>query len=99
MLRRFVYPVIDGFFQSRGMTSHAKQLVINKESEDGASWFGIRDAIQNYCEDNGLDISNIDWRIKLYEKDEFVSIIAKDLDDWERQFNDINPTFEIRKER
>ena len=48
---RFVYPYVDKFFERKGIMDKAKQLRIAHTSEDGGYWFGIREAIENYCEE------------------------------------------------
>lgn len=101
MITRFVYPRVDMFFKRRGMMKEAYQLAISSTSDDGQSWFGIRDAIENYCEEYGCDITNVRWKIQVKPDDyDFAEIIAKDIDDWERQFNDLKVVYqEIPEEK
>ena len=100
MITRFVYPRVDMFYKNRGM-KEAVQLAITSTSDDGKSWFGIREAIENYCEEYGCDIAKVRWMIQVKPDDhDYTEIIAKDLDDWERKFNDLNVEYkEIPEEK
>lgn len=100
MITRFVYPRVDMFYKNRGM-KEAVQLAITSTSDDGKSWFGIREAIANYCEEYGCDIAKVRWMIQVKpDDDDYAEIIAKDLDDWERKFNDLKVEYkEIPEEK
>lgn len=101
MITRFVYPRVDMFYKNRGMMKDAVQLAITSTSDDGKSWFGVRDAIINYCEEYGCDIGNVRWMIQVKPDDyDYTEIIAKDIDEWERKFNDLNVVYkEIPEEK
>ncbi len=100
MITRFVYPRVDMFYKNRGM-KEAVQLAITSTSDDGKSWFGIREAIANYCEEYGCDVAKVRWMIQVKpDDDDYAEIIAKDLDDWERKFNDLKVEYkEIPEEK
>ena len=100
MITRFVYPRVDMFYKNRGM-KEAVQLAITSTSDDGQSWFGIREAIANYCEEYGCDIAKVRWMIQVKpDDDDYAEMIAKDLDDWERKFNDLKVEYkEIPEEK
>ena len=100
MITRFVYPRVDMFYKNRGM-KEAVQLAITSTSDDGKSWFGIREAIANYCEEYGCDVAKVRWVIQVKpDDDDYAEIIAKDLDDWERKFNDLKVEYkEIPEEK
>ena len=101
MIRRFIYPRVDMFYKNRGMMKNAIQLAITSETDDGKSWFGTREAIENYCEEYGIEINNVEWLVKLDpNKDDFAKINAKDFDDWERQYNSLKIKYkEIPEEK
>ena len=100
MITRFVYHRGDMFYKNRGM-KEAVQLAITSTSDDGQSWFGIREAIANYCEEYGCDIAKVRWMIQVKpDDDDYAEMIAKDLDDWERKFNDLKVEYkEIPEEK
>ena len=94
MITRFVYPRLDMFYKRKDRMERALQLVISSSTEDGKCWFGVRDAIINYCEEYGFDIGNVCWMIKVKPDDDYTEIIAKDIDEWERKFNDLNVVYQ-----
>ena len=80
----FVYPTIQKLLNK-------KCLLIENGNEDGRIWFGIQDAIKNYLSDNELDISQIDWKIRVRKNDtDYITIHATTLEDFEKQFYDLN---------
>ena len=83
MINRFIYPIIN--------YGH-KELQICSECDDGYAWFGIKEAIENYCKENGLEISNVNWRIEVNPNHlvDYVTIHAKNLEDWMKQFEELN---------
>lgn len=94
MITLFVTPKIDKFFKDRGLHSKAKQLLISSVNDDGSCWFGVKDAIKNYCAEYGVSIENIKWRIMVRPGDyNYATIQAKNLTDWEKQFNALNVIF------
>ena len=96
MITRFVYPTISRYLQERGLMDKARQLCITSTTDDGKCWFGIRDAIENYCEEYGITVDSVCWMIQVKPDDyEYTKIIAKNIDDWERQFNDLNVEYKI----
>lgn len=100
MITRFIYPKMDMFYKNRGMMNNAKQLLITSTTDDGKCWFGVREAIENYCEEYGCSIENVIWRVMVKPNDyDYATIQAKNIDDWERQFNDLNVEFEKVDER
>lgn len=100
MITRFVYPKMDMFYKNRGM-KEATQLLISSTTDDGKCWFGIREAIENYCEEYGCNIENVNWIIRVTPglNGESATIRAKDIDDWVRQFKKLNVVFERIEER
>lgn len=86
MTIRFVYPTYDAL--------HRPALRIQRECEDGQIWFGVEGAIQNYCEENGLDIKDVEWKIDTdlnsYSVNSYENIIAKDIKDWKNQFEQLS---------
>lgn len=100
MITRFVYPKMDMFYKNRGM-NEATQLLISSTTDDGKCWFGIREAIENYCEEYGCNIENVNWIIRVTPdlNGESATIRAKDIDDWVRQFKKLNVVFERIEER
>ena len=99
MITRFVYPKIDMFYKNRNLKG-AIQLLISSTSDDGKCWYGTRDAIENYCEEYGCDIQNVQWYVLVKpDDDDYAEIIAKNLDDWERQFNDLKVQYQEIPER
>lgn len=86
MPKRFVYPVL--------IWGGKKQcLLIQRETEDGQNWFGIEEAIEHYCEDMSLEVQNIEWLVWSEPINDYVSIKAKNLNDWVKQFNSIKVTW------
>ena len=98
MIIRFVYPKLNLFYAKRGMNG-AEQLVIAGPADDGRCWFGIREAIENYCEEYrefGISIQDIEWLVKAHPSDgDYESIVATDIDDWVKQFNDLKVEFDL----
>lgn len=88
---RFVYPVI---YQGK------RSLQIQREDEDGYIYFGVRDAITNYCEQNGVDLSKVTWKVcaDAIHFTGFTDIIAKDSDDWLAQFESFPVSWKVIKE-
>ncbi|MBQ8234061.1 MAG: hypothetical protein IJZ36_00575 [Bacilli bacterium] len=82
MNKRFVYPKI--------LYGHRKCLQIQRETEDGQIWFGIEDAIKNYLEEYNLKIENIEWLIWSEIQNEYISIKAKNLNNWIVQFEQLD---------
>ena len=94
---RFVYPYVDKFFERKGIMNKAKQLRIARTSEDGGYWFGIREAIENYCDEYHYSLKDITWKVMVKPDDyEYATIKAENIDDWERQFNDLKVIFDER---
>ena len=94
---RFVYPYVDKFFERKGIMNKAKQLRIAHSSEDGGYWFGIREAIENYCDEYHYSLKDITWKIMVKPDDyDYATIKAENIDDWERQFNDLKVIFDER---
>lgn len=81
---RFVYPKRDFF--------NRPALQIQREAEDGSVWFGVEEAIVNYCEEIGLQIDQVEWKVKI-SRDAFASIKAKDIKDWKYKFDKLGVTF------
>ena len=81
MIKRFVYPKI--------LYGNRKCLQIQRETEDGQIWFGIEDAIKNYLEEYNLKIENIEWLIWSENQNDYISINAKNIDNWLNQFEQI----------
>lgn len=81
MTTRFVYPTYDNVF--------GNCLRINRADEDGSIWFGVKDAITNYLKENGLDIKNIEWQVKIYDDydHDYVKIVADSVDDWMNKYD------------
>lgn len=90
MTRRFVYP-------TKIWNGTKACLRIQRESEDGQNWFGIEDAIKNYCEEMGLKIDEVEWLVWCESNDDYSHIKAKDSTDWLKQFDQLNITWEISK--
>jgi len=86
MAIRYVYTKI--YWGSR------KGLQIQRECEDGRIWFGIEDAIKNYLEENGLQIENVKWSVWSEAKNTYVDIVATDIADWKKQFEQIEVVWE-----
>lgn len=99
MTVRFVRPHYDSFFGQREMPE-AYQLHISSDTDDGACWFGIREGITNYCNDNGVNISNVKWYIYTKPDSYDTTVITADsIDEWVRKFNELNPKFYGEKRR
>lgn len=99
MITRFIHPKIDMFFENRGM-KESLQLAIASETDDGSCWFGIRDAIENYCEEYGCDLSKVRWLVKVRPDDrDYTEIVATDIDDWIHKFNELDVVYEEIPER
>ena len=95
MTTRFVYPRIDMFYKNRGM-KEAVQLAITSTTDDGKSWFGIGEAIANYCEEYGCAIDNVRWLVQVKPDDyDCKEIIAKDIEEWVRKFNALDVEYDI----
>lgn len=91
MIIRFVYPVI-----YHGVES----LQIQREDEDGYIYYGVKDAIDNYCEQNGMDLSKVTWKVcadPIHFKG-FTDIKAKNSDDWLAQFESFPVSWKVIKE-
>ena len=82
MTTRFVYPKYSSWKR--------ETLLIAAECEDGYTWFGVRDAIKNYLDEYDLEISQVEWKIWIEQKQDYVSIVASSLDEWETEFNKLN---------
>jgi hypothetical protein len=96
MLSRFVRPRYDQFFGRRGMLERAYQLHIMSETDDGSFWFGIKEGITNYCNDNGLDIGDVEWHIYTNPNSYDTTVITADsVDEWVRRFETLKPVFQI----
>ena len=96
MITRFVYPKLDTFFAKRNMPI-AKQLLIASTTDDGKLWFGIKEAIESYCEEYGCSVNNVRWMVKTKVDrmdDTYKTIIATDINDWEQKFNALHAEFE-----
>ena len=85
---RFVYPTIDPVFD-------IPSLLIYKEDEyeddDDYIWLKIDEGINNYCQENNLNIADIIWKVDVNGKD-YVDITAKSVDDWVKQFTSLKIT-------
>lgn len=81
---RFVYPTIDPVFD-------IPSLLIQREDEDGYIWRKIDEGINNYCQENNLNIEDVIWKVDVNGKD-YVDIKAKSVDDWVTQFNSLKIT-------
>lgn len=86
MAKRFVYAKL--YWGSK------KGLQIQHECEDGRIWFGIEEAIQNYLEETGLKIENVEWLVWSEANNEYISIKANDVADWKVQFEQIEVVWE-----
>ena len=75
-VKRFIYPTTFG---------NKPSLRIDSTTEDGRVWFGITEAIQNYIEDNGMELNHVEWC--LWNGKDFDSINASTIEDWEKQYN------------
>lgn len=96
MVTRFIYPKMDMFFKNRGMLDEARQLHIASVVDDGKYWFGVREAIENYCAEEGCEIANVCWLVKVNPDDyDYAEIIAKDIDEWESKFNVLGVQYDI----
>ncbi len=93
MLTRFVYPKLDVFYL-RTKPDLAQQLAIASPTDDGHRWFGVKDAIEAYCEEYGCRVDNVRWLVYRSATGEYETIIAENLDDWERQFNALDIEFD-----
>jgi hypothetical protein len=99
MVTRFVYPKKDEFFQKRGFTKEATQLLITSTTDDGKCWFGIEDGIKNYLEETGIEITNVLWKIKVKPKNEgYAPITATSVEDFVKQFNALPIVYDLIKE-
>ena len=84
MVVRFVYPV-------KIWGGSKKCLRIQREDEDGQAWFGIEEAIKAYCDEMGLKINEVDWRVSVDpDSYDYESINAKNVKDWVKKFEDLN---------
>ena len=100
MTKRFVYP--------KKIYGGKKGLQIQREAEDGKIWFGIEEAIQNYCEEMGLELQNVQWLIwseadnnyiwiqsiinEIRDKN-YIWIKANNIKDWLKLFDAIEVTW------
>ncbi len=85
MTKRFVYP--------KKIYGSKKGLQIQREAEDGKVWFGIEEAIQNYCEEMGLELQNVQWLIWSEKDDNYIGIKANTIKDWLKLFDAIDVTW------
>jgi len=85
MTKRFVYP--------KKIYNGKKGLQIQRETEDGKVWFGIEEAIQNYCEEMGLELQNVQWLIWSEKDDNYIGIKASNIKDWLKLFDAIDVTW------
>jgi len=85
MTKRFVYP--------KKIYNGKKGLQIQRETEDGKVWFGIEEAIQNYCEEMGLELQNVQWLIWSEKDDNYIDIKASNIKDWLKLFDAIDVTW------
>lgn len=92
-IKRFVYPKIDRFWQDRGEGQYAKQLEIASETDDGSCWYGLTDAIKNYCKENGLSVDQVLWKVQV-KPGQYETIEANNLKDWEEKFSALDVMFE-----
>lgn len=88
MIIRFVYPVIH---------YGRRSLQIQREGEDGYIYFGVKDAINTYCEQNNLDLSKVTWKVcaEPIHFTGFTDINAKDSDDWLAQFESFPVSWKV----
>lgn len=80
----FVYP--------KNLYGGKRGLLIESDVADGQTWFGIRNAIENYCLSYEYQIDKVDWRVKT--KDGYISIKASDGEDFEKQINKLDLLWE-----
>ena len=88
---RFVYPYYDSFL-------NMNCLRIANTCEDGYVWFGIGEGIQNYLNECGLEIQDIEWKLQP-DPDNFstpyISIQANSIKEFEMKYWDIMDKVEI----
>lgn len=85
MTKRFVYP--------KKIYGGKKGLQIQREAEDGQVWFGVEEAIQNYCEEMGLELQNVQWLIWSEADNDYIQIKANTIKDWLKLFDAIDVTW------
>lgn len=85
MTKRFVYP--------KKIYGGKKGLQIQREDEDGKIWFGVEEAIQNYCEEMGLELPNVQWLIWSEADNNYIWIKANNIKDWLKLFDAIEVTW------
>ena len=90
MLKCYVYP-------KKIWNGTKKCLQIQRETEDGSCWFGIEEAINSYCNGNGLDISTVEWCVWCEPRRKYASIKAKDSKEWLGKFEKLKVVWEIAK--
>lgn len=85
----YLFPVFDCIFES-------KSLIMHSNSFPFMICPGIDYAIDHFLKKLKLDISDIIWKVNTtgyHTKIDLVDIKAKDINDFMKQFNDINPKF------
>lgn len=85
----YLFPVFDCIFET-------KSLIMHSNSFPFMICPGIGFAIEDFLERYKLDISDIIWKVNTtgyHTNMHLVDIKAKDIDDFMKQFNDINPKF------
>lgn len=94
-ITRFIYPKKDMWYYNRGIKDHAYQLLIASEHSDGVCWFGVTEAIESYCEETGIELSNITWEVRVHPNDtDYSTIKADTIEEWKKQFKALKPRFE-----
>ena len=78
----FVYPTYYGM-------SNTPALKLQTDCEDGYTWFGVEEAIENYLAEKRLDIKNVMWQVWIEEQSKYETIEAVDINDWTEKFNDL----------
>lgn len=69
-------------------------LQIARESEDGRTWFGVKEAIVNYCEEMDINIKNVEWCVWCEPQNDYVTIKANTYEDWFKQFSKLDVVWE-----